>query len=193
MTTVSTEARTHFRTFEEMTEEEMAVLVAHVEPYNAALPDRVLKHLRLLEDDNGGFPVTRLEHCLQTATRAERAGRSDEYVFCALIHDIGDTLASRNHPDIAAAIVKPFVSDAHHWMVEKHGIFQTYHYMEKLGGEREQYRGAYTGHEHFDLTAEFCLEFDQNSFDTSYDSLPFEHFVPLVHSVMAAPRAADPL
>lgn len=86
------------------------------------LPDRVLDHLRLLEGDAGGFAVTRLEHCLQTATGAYRGDRDDEYVFCALLHDIGDTLGSFNHADIAAAVVKPFVSEANLWMVEKHAI-----------------------------------------------------------------------
>jgi hypothetical protein len=56
------------------------------------LPDRLIAHLNLLRGDYGGFPVDRLGHCLQTATRAYQAGRDDEYVVCALLHDIGDTL-----------------------------------------------------------------------------------------------------
>src|SRR5207248_11802337 len=72
-----------------------------------ALPisDRVLSHLALLGGDSGGFAVDRLTHSLQTATRAYRAGRDDEYVVCALLHDIGDTLAPANHPEIAASIL----------------------------------------------------------------------------------------
>jgi len=46
------------------------------------------------------------------ATRAFCDGRDQEYVVCALLHDIGDTLGAFNHPDIAAAILKPFISEA---------------------------------------------------------------------------------
>ncbi|MGL1503038.1 HD domain-containing protein, partial [Vibrio parahaemolyticus] len=72
----------------------------------------------------------RLEHSVQTATRAHRAGMDEEYVVCALLHDIGDTLGSANHADIGAAILKPFVSEKNHWMLENHGIFQGYYFFE---------------------------------------------------------------
>lgn len=153
------------------------------------LPDRVLDHLRLLGGDYGGFAVDRLEHSLQTATRAARAGRDDEYVFCALLHDIGDTLGSFNHADIAAAVVKPFVSEQHHWMVEKHGIFQGYFFFHHLGLDRDL-REQFRGNEFFDYTEEFCAEFDQPAFDPAYDTLPLEHFEPLLRQMMAAPRTS---
>ena len=89
--------------------------------------------MRDLEIDHGGFPVNRLEHSLQTATRAERDGRDDEYVLCALLHDIGDTLSPFNHPDIAACILKPFVSEANHFMVKHHGAFQGYYFWHYIG------------------------------------------------------------
>jgi predicted HD phosphohydrolase len=69
-------------------------------------------------------PADRLTHSLQTATLAYRAGEDEEYVVCALLHDLGDTLGTYNHADIAAAILKPFVSEQNHWIIEKHGIFQ---------------------------------------------------------------------
>jgi predicted HD phosphohydrolase len=153
----------------------------------AGLPDRVLTHLRQLGGDYGGFAVDRLEHSLQTATRAYRADRDDEYVFCALIHDIGDLLGPLNHADVAAAVVKPFVSERNHWMVEKHAIFQGYYFFHHLGLDpnlREQFRG----HEWFDYTAEFCQEYDQAAFDPGYDTLPLEHFEPLVRQVMTSPK-----
>ena len=34
--------------------------------------------------------------------------------MCALIHDIGDVLTPHNHPDLAAAVLKPFVSEENH-------------------------------------------------------------------------------
>ena len=105
--------------------------------------DNIVEQMRMLERDHGGFPVSRLEHSLQTASRAENDGRDEEYVLCALLHDIGDTLAPYNHPSIAAGIVKPFVSEANHWMVEHHGIFQGYYFWHHLGMDRntrDQYR-----------------------------------------------------
>lgn len=151
------------------------------------LPDRLLTHLRLLDGDFGGFSVDRLTHSLQTATRAERANRDDEYVFCALVHDIGDTLGPANHADIAAAIVKPFVSEQNHWMVEKHGIFQGYYFFHHLGLDRNL-RDQFAGHQWFDHCAEFCANYDQPAFDPSYDTKPLEHFEPLVRSVLATTK-----
>ena len=99
----------------------------------------------------GGFAVDRLEHSLQTATRARRGGEDDEYVVCALLHDIGDTLGSYNHSDIAAAILKPFVSEENHWMVDKHGVFQGYYFFHYLGLDRDA-RDQYLGHPWYDRT-----------------------------------------
>ncbi len=151
------------------------------------LPDRALAHLRELGGDFGGFAVDRLEHSLQTATRAYRADRDDEYVFCALMHDIGDLLGSFSHADIGAAIVKPFVSEQNHWMVEQHAIFQGYYFFHHLGLDRDM-REQFRGHEWFDHTAEFCEEYDQPAFDPGYDTLPLEHFEPLVRQTMASPK-----
>src|ERR1041384_3203535 len=130
------------------------IAVANME-FTKGLPDRVLAHLRLLDGDFGGFAVDRLTHSLQTATRAERAGRDDEYILCALLHDIGDTLASYNHADLAAAIVKPFVSEQNHWMVEKHAIFQGYYFFQFLGLDPNM-RDQFREHAWYAYTADFC-------------------------------------
>jgi len=103
--------RAAFTNMEACTQADWTLISAEFVRYAQGLPDRVLKHLALLEGDYGGFPVDRLTHSLQTATLAYEDGRDEEYVVCALVHDIGDTLGSYNHPDIAAAILKPFVSD----------------------------------------------------------------------------------
>ena len=130
-------------------------IVSHFLPYAKALPDRILAHLKLLDGDFGGFPVDRLTHCLQTATLAQRDGRDEEYVVCALLHDIGDTLGSYNHADIGAAIIKPFVSEENHWMVAHHGIFQGYYFFHHLGMDRDM-REAFRDSPHFVRTEEFC-------------------------------------
>ena len=112
------EPRAAFTSMERSTGEDWAIISMSFVPFAQKLPDRILAHLRLLDGDYGGFAVDRLTHSLQTATLAHRAGEDEEYVVCALLHDIGDTLGSFNHPDIAAAILKPFVSEANVWMVE---------------------------------------------------------------------------
>ena len=113
------------------------IIVGHSKDHNKGLADRVLQHLSLLDGDYGGFPIDRLAHSLQAATRAHKDGMDEEYVVCALLHDIGDTLGSYNHPDIAAAILRPFVSEANHWMVANHGIFQGYYFFEHLGLDKD--------------------------------------------------------
>ena len=186
-TTTDARPRAAFHAMTEGTKEDWDKIAVGAIELAAGLPDRVLAHLRLLGGDYGGFAVDRLEHSLQTATRTHRADRDDEYVFCALIHDIGDLLGPLNHADVAAAVVKPFVSEQNHWMVEKHAIFQGYYFFHHLGLDpdmREQFRG----HEWFDHTAEFCEDFDQPAFDPGYDTLPLEHFEPLVRQVMSSPK-----
>jgi predicted HD phosphohydrolase len=155
-------------------------------PYAAALPRRIVAHLDLLKGDCGGFAVDRYTHCLQTATRALRDGRDDEYVVCALLHDIGDTLGSWNHPDIAAALLKPFVSEANLWMVQQHGIFQGHYFFHHLGMDRNL-RDQYRGHPHYERTLEFCERYDAPAFDPQGETLPIEHFTPLIERVFAQP------
>jgi len=153
----------------------------------AGLADRSLDHLKLLKDDFGGFPVDRLEHSLQTATRAEQDGRDEEYVVCALLHDIGDTLGSFNHADIASAILEPFISEKNFWMVKHHGIFQGYYFFHYFGMDNNQ-RDAYKDHPYYAYTEEFCEKYDQNAFDDEFESLPLDHFVPMVRRLFAEPK-----
>ena len=181
-----TEQRAQFTSMKEGTEADWSIIGSHFMDYAAGLPDRVLAHLKLLDGDYGGFPVDRLQHSLQTATRAHLAGESEPYVVMALLHDIGDTLGSYNHPEIAAAILKPFVDDKLHWIAEKHGIFQGYYFFHHIGMNRDM-REAFRGHPHFEACAEFCHLYDQAAFDPNYDSAPLDFFVPMVERVMARP------
>jgi predicted HD phosphohydrolase len=182
----TTADRASFTTMTEGTADDWSIIAGHTANFMVGLPDRVLTHLRLLDGDFGGFPVDRLTHSLQTAARAERAGRDDAYVLCALLHDIGDTLGSFNHADVAAAIVKPFVGEDLHWMVEHHAEFQGYYFFHYLGLDREM-RERYREHPQYDATVEFCADFDSPAFDPSYDTPPLEHYEPLVRSMMAVP------
>jgi len=169
----------------EGTQEDWGIIAAHSIAYSRELPTRLIAHLQLLRGDYGGFAVDRLEHCLQTATRACQAGEDEEYVACALLHDIGDTLGPANHADVAAAIVKPYVSERNHFIVEKHGIFQGYYFFHYLGLDRNL-REGFRGHPHFDACAHFCEVYDQPSFDPAFKSMPLEAFAPIVRRVFAS-------
>ena len=175
-----------FRHMDESTAEDWAIIGQHFVPFAGQLADRILTHLKILDGDYGGFPIDRLQHSLQTATRAYRGGESEEYVVAALLHDIGDTLGSYNHPDIAAAILKPFVSDKLHWMVEHHGIFQGYYFFHYLGMDRDL-RDNFRGHEHYQDTARFCEQYDQTAFDAAYDAAPLDFFEPMVRRLLSRP------
>jgi predicted HD phosphohydrolase len=179
--------RTEFTSMEKSSSSDWSVLSKHFALYARKLPDRVLTHLRLLDGDYGGFPVDRLTHSLQTATLAHKDGRDEEYVVCALLHDIGDTLGSFNHPDIAAAILKPFVAEENLWMVEKHGIFQGYFFFHHIGLDRNM-RDQFRDNPNFDRTAEFCAKYDGPAFNVRGETLPLEFFEPMVRNVLAAPK-----
>jgi predicted HD phosphohydrolase len=180
-------ADTTFTRMQDATREDYQLIGRHSLEFFAGLPDRILRHLELLDSDTGGYAVSRLTHSLQTATRAERDGRDEEYVVCALLHDIGDTLASANHSELAATILEPFVSEENHWIVQHHGVFQGYYFFHHLGLDRNA-REAYRGHPMFGECAAFCARYDQNSFDPAYDTLPLAHFEPMVRKVFAVPR-----
>lgn len=178
--------RARFTAMTEGTQQDWDIIARHFMEYAGGLADRVLDHLKLLKGDFGGFPVCRLEHSLQTATRAHRDGRDEHYVVMALLHDIGDTLASYNHPDVAAAIIKPFVPAEYHWICQHHGAFQGYYYFHFVGMDRHV-RDNFRDHPSYDACVEFCEKYDQMAFDPDYDSEGLEFFEPMVRRVFARP------
>ena len=184
-----TEKRAKFTQMKDGDAEDYSIIAASNAKDYDHLADKVLTHLKMLENDYGGFQVDRLTHSLQTATRAYRDGRDDEYVVCALIHDIGDNLAPANHAEFAATILQPFVSEENYWIVKHHGIFQGYYFFEHLGLDKDM-REQFRGHEHFEYTAQFCHLYDQCAFDKDYESMPLEAFEPMVQKVLAKPKAS---
>jgi predicted HD phosphohydrolase len=154
--------------------------------YIRRLPDRLLDAVQGLEHSFGGYQVSRCEHSLQSATRARRDGRSDEYVAAALVHDIGDELAPYTHGEMVAAILRPYVEPRICWVIAHHGVFQQYYYGRQTGEDPDA-RERYRDHRWFDDCAEFCELYDQNCFDPGYDSLPLEAFEPIVRKVFAEP------
>lgn len=181
------EGQARFTAMTEGTLEDWGHIAAAAGPFQRGLPGRILAHLRLLQGDYGGFPVDRFEHSVQTATQAHRAGHDEEYVVCALLHDIGDTLGPANHADIAATILQPYVSEENHWMLAHHGVFQGYYFFHHLGLDRDM-REQHRGHPAFEHTARFCHRYDQSAFDPAYDSMPIEAFEPMLQRVFARPK-----
>lgn len=180
-------ARTSFTRMQDSTQQDWQLIGGEFMQFAAGLPQRVVRHLQLLQGDHGGFAVDRYTHSLQTATRALRDGRDEEYVVCALLHDIGDTLGSFNHPDIAAAILKPFVSEANLWMVQQHGIFQGHYFFHYIGMERDM-REQFRASPHFERTAEFCELYDSPAFDPAGETLPLQEFEPMLQRLFSQPR-----
>ena len=184
---MSADVSTTFTRMQDATAADYDVIRHEGMNWNAGLSARVLAHLQLLGGESGGYGVDRLTHSLQSATRAERDGRDEEYVVCALIHDIGDTLASMNHSELAATILEPFVSERNLWIVKHHGVFQGYYFFHHWGLDKNM-RERYKESPYYRDAVEFCAIYDQNCFDPTYDTLPVEHFAPMMARVFAQPK-----
>ena len=154
------------------------------------LPDRIMASLRALDGSFSGYAVSRLEHSLQSATRAHRAGEPEEVVVAALLHDMGDMLAPLSHSEMAAAVLRPFVSEKTYWIIKHHGLFQKYYYAHHLGGDRHA-RDRFADHPWYADAVRFCEEYDQNCFDPQYASEPLEFFEPLLRRVFDDVNPAD--
>lgn len=172
-----------FTAMENGTKPQWEYIAKSINHYNEGFVDRVVDTLKELEDDSSGFAVNRLEHSLQSATRCYRDNKDTELVVCALIHDIGDMLAPYNHDKFAAAMLQPFVSEKYHWMVEHHGVFQGYYFFDYLGLDKNM-RDQYADHEYYDLTQDFCHNYDQNCFDPTFKSMKLEEFRPALDEIM---------
>ncbi|MEQ5835345.1 HD domain-containing protein [Marinobacter sp. NFXS9] len=183
----ATDNRARFTHMKDGTAEDWQTIAASFGDFAKSLPDRIMDHLKLLEGDFGGFKVDRMTHCLQTATRAHRDGKDEEYVVCALLHDIGDTLGTYNHADVAAVLLEPFVSEENHWMVKHHAIFQGYYFFEYLGLD-PNLRENFKDHPYYQHTLEFVSKYDSPAFDPEAETLPLSYFEPMLRRVMARPR-----
>lgn len=176
-----------FTKMSQSTAQDWQIIIPEQLAFFKKLPDRILSHMALLDGDYGGFAIDRLQHSLQTAYRAAEAGEDDEYIVCALLHDIGDTLGSANHADVAAAIVQPFVSAENHWMIKHHAIFQGYNFFHFLGADRNM-RDEFRGSENFKRTARFIAKYDDPAFDPSMPKLELSLFEPQLRRIFAEPK-----
>jgi len=150
--------------------------------YAKGLPSRIESSLRALESSFSGYQISRLEHSLQSASRAYRDGRSVDYVIAALVHDIGDELAPYSHSEMAAAIIRPYVSEKLYWIVKTHGVFQMFYYGDQCGMDKNA-RDQFRENPWFDEAVEFCEQYDENCFDPAYKSEPLSFFRPMIQDV----------
>tara|TARA_B110001454_G_C12594982_1_gene381900 strand:+ start:128 stop:682 length:555 start_codon:yes stop_codon:yes gene_type:complete len=164
--------------------EDYLLLDKYEQKYIAGTADRILKFMSCLNTTLEGYKITRLEHSLQAATRAFNDKANEEMIVATLLHDIGDELAPLNHSEYAASVLKPYVSKKTHWIVEKHGEFQLYHYAHHFGKNRNL-RDSYKDHKYYKDTLDFCEKWDQTSFDPHYKSLTLKNFDPLVRKIFS--------
>lgn len=172
-----------FTAMEHGTQADYDLVQTHDAENSASQADRVLGWLRQMDGDSP-YQISRLDHCLQTATRAENDGADDETIACALLHDIGDILAPTNHSQVAAALLAPYISEKNHWIIKHHGLFQGYYWFEYYDQDPNA-RDCFKDHEHYEACVDFCARWDQVSFDPNYATRPLEHFEPLVRSLFA--------
>ena len=162
--------------------EDYLLLDKHEKKFVEGTADRLIKFRSGLNSSLEGYKISRLEHSLQTATRALNDKADDEMIVASLLHDIGDELAPLNHSEYAAAVLKPYVSERTHWIVEKHGEFQMYYYAHHLGANKNQ-RDKYKGHKFYQDTVNFCENWDQKSFDPNFKSLQLKDFEPFIKKI----------
>ena len=173
-----------FTAMKQGSKEDYELLSKFEKEYADQLPDRILEALLNLGDSMEGYQVSRLEHSLQSATRAERDGADEEMIVATLLHDIGDSLAPFNHSQLVASVLRPYVSEKVYWIMLHHGLFQEYYYAHHMGRDRNA-RDKFKDHQYYQDAVDFCENWDQKSFDPDYDSLPFEHFEPMVRNVFS--------
>ena len=166
------------------TKEDYDLLSKYEEKFSKDLPDRVLEALKNLDSSVDGYQVTRLEHSLQSATRAEKDGAEEEMVVATLIHDIGDNLAPHNHSQLVASVLRPYVSEKIYWIILHHGIFQEYYYAHHIGRDRNA-RDKFKDHPYYQDAVDFCEKWDQKSFDPNYESYSLEYFEPKVRKLFS--------
>ena len=166
------------------TKEEYLMLDEHEQNDINGTADRIIKFMSGLNSTLEGYKITRLEHSLQTATRAYKDNASEEMIVAALLHDLGDELAPLNHSEYAASVLKPYVSEKTHWIIEKHGEFQMYYYAHHLGKNQNQ-RDKYKEHKYYQDAVDFCEKWDQASFDPNYENMTLEEFTPMVKKIFS--------
>ena len=173
-----------FRCLSDADREDLEFLEKCDTTYAASVAERLLQTLASLKNAMSGFQVSRLEHSLQSATRAWYDGADADWIVSALLHDIGDIHSPYDHDEYAALILRPFVREQCSWTIKYHGDFQRYYFAAELGQD-PNVRDRYRGEAYFEDCVLFCERWDQNSFDPTYMHHSIEFFRPYVRDVFA--------
>ena len=176
--------KVNFTEMKNGTKEDYQLLEKYEKSFERQTADRIIKYLASQTTTLEGYQITRLEHSLQAATRAHKNGENEEMVVATLLHDIGDDLALMNHSEDAASMLWPYVSERTYWIIQHHGLFQTYYSAHHLGGDRNA-REKFKDHEHYQATINFCENYDQCSFDPNYKSMSLDEFSPMVKRIFS--------
>jgi len=177
-------SKVQFTQMKHGSKEDYELLSKFEKEFAEKLPDRILEALRNLGESMDGYQVSRLEHSLQSATRAERDGADEEMIVATLLHDIGDSLAPFNHSQLVASVLRPYVSEKVYWIMLHHGLFQEYYYAHHVGRDRNA-RDQFKDHQYYQDAVDFCEKWDQKSFDPEYDSFSLDHFEPMVRNIFS--------
>jgi predicted HD phosphohydrolase len=167
--------------------EDVAIIGKALIERQASMPQVIKSMLRELELHVDGFPVDQLVHGLQTATRAEHGGASEEMIVASLCHDIGKAISDVNHGAISAEILKPYVSPDTYEIIRTHQDFQG-RYIYGFMGKDPEARQQFADEPWYDRACKFSDAWDQTSFDPDYLALPLEHFEPMIERIFARPR-----
>ncbi len=173
-----------FRQMRHGTREDYLLLDESERGYARGLGDRVLEAVARLDHSLEGYPLSRLGHSLQVATRALRDGADEELIVAALVHDVGDELAPYDHAELAASMLRPYVRAEVTWIVQQHGLFQNYYYVHHFGGDRNA-RERWRDHPWYEACKHFCAAWDQCSFDPDYPAENLAFFEPMVRRIFA--------
>jgi len=176
--------KVNFTEMKHGSKEDYELLEKYEHNFERETADRLLKYLASQTTTLEGYQITRLEHSLQAATRAYRNNESEEMVVATLLHDIGDELAPMNHSQYAASIIRPYVSEKTYWIINHHGLFQTFYSAHHLGGNRNA-RDKFKDHKYYQATVDFCEKYDQSSFDPDYKSMTLKEFEPMVKRIFS--------
>ena len=159
--------------------------------YVSMTSDRIIEELKRQGTISlEGYQITRLEHGLQSGTRAFRDGADIDWIIGALLHDIGDGLAPQNHDRMSAEVIRPFVREEVSWVVEHHGIFQMIYYAHHYGWDKNA-RDKFKDNIYFQTCADFCERWDQKSFDPEYENKDLDFFKPMIKEVFSRPPYKD--
>lgn len=175
---------------------EWSRLAQQLAAFNAEL--QAAHVLRALEasakDPTFGYQVNNYRHSVQAATAALQAGRDEEYVVLALLHDIGFTLCPSNHGPFAAALLAPYVSERSAWILSHHQHFLLHHCHDHPDeGLDVTARERWRGHPHFVAAAEFVERFDQGTIMPGMPEAPLTLFAPMVQRIFARPPRPVPV